>query len=187
MKNNFKILVLTLAIIVLAGCTLPFQSNNYPTWETNGILESYTLTDGRIVDGWLGAKIGEKVSAKWYDFTVNYVEFLNDYASYTPESDKILVHASITIDNTSDKAIYLFDGDFALVWDLANDERSYAYSMDAFTDSMLTNEMVINKGESKTIDTVYEIDKTVKKPMAIYYNEQYSDGQKGNKYYIYVK
>ena len=51
----------------------------------------------------------------------------------------------------------------------------------------LKKETALQIGETKTIDTVYEVDKSVKKPMAIYYYEQYSDGQKGNKYYIYVK
>ena len=59
--------------------------------------------------------------------------------------------------------------------------------MPAYTSTMLTNEIAININETKTIDTVYEIDKSIKKPMAIYYYEQYSDGQKGNKYYIYIK
>ena len=41
--------------------------------------------------------------------------------------------------------------------------------------------------ETKTIDLLFEIDTNVEKPMAIYYYEQYGDGQKGNKYYIYYK
>ena len=59
--------------------------------------------------------------------------------------------------------------------------------MDAFTDTMLSNEMVIHVGEEKEIDTIYEVDKTIlKKTKAIYYYEQYSDGQRGNKYYVYI-
>src|SRR5574344_1175964 len=187
MLNKLKPLIIISLVLICSGCALPLQSNNYPAWNTKGLLESYTLTDGRIVDGWMGSSIGDKVSAKWYDFTVNSIEFVNDYNGYTAKDGNILVHASITITNTSDKNIYLFDGDFALIWDLSNDDRPYAYSMDAYTDTMLTNEMIIEKGATRTIDTVYEIDKTIKKPMAIYYYEQYSDGQKGNKYYVYIK
>jgi hypothetical protein len=187
MNNKIKIITLIIFIFTLSGCTLPLQSTKYPAWNTKGILESYTLTDGRVVDGWMGTEIGNKVSAKWYDFTVNSVDFVNDYEGYSASDGNILVHASITITNTSEKTIYLFDGDFALVWDLDKDERSYAYSKEAYTDTMLTNEYAINVGETKTIDTIYEISKNNKKPMAIYYYEQYSDGQKGNKYYIYIK
>lgn len=187
MNNKIKVFVLSLLVITLSGCSLPLQQSSYPAWATKGVLESYTLTDGRVVDGWMGANIMDKVSAKWYDFTVNSVEFVNEYEGYTAGDGNVLVHANITITNTSDKTVYLFDGDFALVWNLENDERSYAYSKEAYTDTMLTNETQINKGETKTIDTVYEISKDNKKPMAIYYYEQYSDGQKGNKYYIYIK
>jgi hypothetical protein len=187
MNKKVKLLIMLAGIFLLSGCTLPMQSTNYPAWNTKGLLESYTLTDGRIVDGWEAASIGDTLSAKWYDFTVNNVEYVNTYAGYTTSDDKVLVHASITIKNTSDKKIYLFDGDFALIWNLDSENRPYVYSMDAYTDTMLKNEMVINKNETKTIDTVYEIDKTIKKPMAIYYYEQYSDGQKGNKYYVYLR
>lgn len=187
MNKKVKLLSLLLLAMSLTGCSLPFQSTKYPAWNTKGVLESYTLTDGRVVDGWLGASIKDKVSAKWYDFTVNSVEFTKTYETYTASDGNTLVHANITINNTSDKTIYLFDGDFALVWNLSDENRSYTYSLEAFTDTMLTNELAIGIGETKTIDTVYEISSDTKKPMAIYYYEQYSDGQKGNKYYIYIR
>ncbi|MBR1416237.1 MAG: DUF4352 domain-containing protein [Bacilli bacterium] len=187
MKNIKKSIILTSSLFLLSGCALPFQSNKYPAWTTKGLLESYTLVDGRTVDGWMGLEVGTKVSAKWYDFTVNNIEELSEYSNYKASNDKKLIHATITITNTSDKDVYIFDGDFALVWNLDSEERKYVTSMDAFTDTMLKNETVIKVGETKTIDTVYEIDKNIEKPMAIYYYEQYSDGQKGNKYYIYIK
>lgn|SRR5574344_650297 len=187
MNKKAKIFSLILLTLTLSGCCLPLQSTNYPAWSTKGILESYTLTDGRNVDGWLGASISDMVSAKWYDFTINSVEFTTEYAGYKAAEGNNLVHANITIKNTSDKTVYLFDGDFALVWDLSESNRQYTYSLEAYTDTMLTNEMPIGIGEEKTIDTVYEISKNTKKPMAIYYYEQYSDDQKGNKYYIYIR
>lgn len=187
MPKKIKTLFLMLLTFTLSGCSLPFQSATYPAWDTKGTLESYTLTDGRVVDGWLGASIKDKVSAKWYDFTINSVEFVQEYAGYTASDGNTLVHANITVNNTSDKTVYLFDGDFALVWDLSSEERSYTYSLEAYTDTMLKNETAIGIGEEKTIDTVYEISKDTKKPMAIYYYEQYSDGQKGNKYYVYIR
>ena len=187
MRNKLKIITLLMLTFTLSGCTLPLQSTNYPAWNTKGVLESYTLTDGRVVDGWLGASVQDSVSAKWYDFKVNSVEFVNSYEGYTAADGNILIHANITITNTSDKTVYLFDGDFALIYNLEKEDRPYIYSKEAYTDTMLKNETAIDKGETKTIDTVYEISKNEKKPMAIYYYEQYSDGQKGNKYYIYIK
>ena len=189
MKKLFKVSVLLFSMLALSSCALPFQSSKYPAWSTKKILEAYPLVDGRIVGGWMGANIGEKVSAKWYDFTVNKVEFLNEYEGYKVEDDEYtLVHASITITNTSNKEVFLFEDDFALVWNLDKEDRSYVSSIKPYTDTMLVNEMVIGIGETKTIDTVYEIKKDVKKPMAIFYYEQYiEDSQKGNKYYVYVR
>ena len=188
MKRLLKISVLIVCIVFISSCALPFQSSSYPAWSTKKVLEAYPLVDGRIVGGWMGANIGETINAKWYDFTVNNVEIVDEYEGYKVEdSDSHLVHASITIKNTSNKEVYLFDGDFSLVWNLDKEERDYATSIEAYTDTMLKNEMVIGINEEKTIDTVYVIKKSVKKPMAIFYYEQYTDGQKGNKYYIYVK
>ena len=185
--KRIKLLLLSLLVLPLTGCTLPIQTSNYPAWSTKGLLESYTLTDGRVIDGWLGAQINDSIEAKWYTFKVTDVEYVKSYEGYDAPNDKVLIHASINIKNTSDKDVYLFDGDFALVWNLDKEERNYTYSMDAYTDNMLSNEMIIHKGEEKEIETVYEIDKSlIKDTKAIYYYEQYSDGQRGNKYYVYI-
>ena len=186
MKNKFKILVMVLFASTLCGCALPFQSENYPSWTTNGVLESYTLTDGRMVDGWLGTKVGNTVNSKWFDFVVNYAEVKDEYDGYKASDGKKLVHASISITNTSDKAVYLVKDDFVLVWNLDKNERSYTYSLDSYSNDMLSDEVSINAGETKIVHVVYEIDKNILDTMAIYYYEQYSDGQKGNKYYVYI-
>lgn len=187
MKKFAKYLLILFSTLTISGCALPFQTEKYPAWKTKGLLESYTLGDGRSIGGWLGANIGDKITAKWYDFTINSIEEINEYNGYKAKDGKTLYHAQITITNTTDKDVYLFDGDFTLVWNLENEEFSYQYSMDAFNDSMLSNEMVIEPGATKTIDTLYEVDKTTEKPLAIYYYEQYSDNQNGNKYYVYIR
>ena len=74
MKKLFKCSILLFGMLSLSSCALPLQSTNYPAWSTKRILESYTLVDGRVVGGWMGANIKDKVSAKWYEFTVNYAE-----------------------------------------------------------------------------------------------------------------
>ena len=186
MKKKFKIFIMIIASISLCGCTLPFQSDKYPAWTTNGILESYTLTDGRIVDGWSGSKISDTVKSKWYDFVVNYAEVLKEYDGYKASNGKKLIHASISIKNTSDKAVYLVKDDFVLVWNLDKNERSYTYSLEPYSKDMLSNDISINTTETKIVHVVYEIDENINDTMAIYYYEQYSDGQKGNKYYVYI-
>ena len=187
MKKSIKLIVLSLIVFTLCGCALPFQSDKYPSWNTKGLLESYMLVDGRIVDGWMGASIKQTIKAKWYEFVVNEVNEVSEYNNYKPKENNKLIHANITITNTSDKDVYLFEDDFALIWDLEKEQRQYATSISPLNDKMLKNELKIGVGQTITIDTVYEIDKSVSKPMAIYYYEQYSDGQKGNKYYVYIR
>ena len=183
MKKLSKTALLLSALVMLSGCALPFQSEKYPAWTTKGILESYTLSDGTSIDGWMGVNIGEKVSTKWYEFTVTSIEEVDSYQDYKAADNKKLIHSSITITNTLDKDIKITDEEFALVWNLEKEERSYVYPIKDKTEK----EIVIKTKETKTIDLLFEVDKNVEKPMAIYYYEQYNDGQKGNKYYIYYK
>ena len=182
MKKLNRTILLLSTIVILSGCTLPFQSSKYPAWTTKGVLESYTLSDGTNTDGWMGLNIGDKVSTKWYDFTVNKVEEVDSFQDYKPSENKKLIHASITITNTIEKEISITNEEFALVWNLEKEDRSYVYPVKEKTDA----ETVVKVKETKTIDLIFEIDKSVEKPMAIYYFEEYN-GQKGNKYYIYYK
>ena len=182
MKRVKKAILLITTLALLSGCSLPFQSNKYPAWTTKGILESYTLSDGTNIDGWMGINIGDNVSTKEYDFTVTNIEEVQSYQEYKPSEDKKLIHVSITITNTIDKDIKISDEEFALVWNLEKEDRSYVYPIKDVTN----NETLIKTKETKTIDFLFEVDKNAQKPMAIYYYEEYN-GQKGNKYYIYYK
>ena len=183
MKKFNKAILLSTTLVLLSGCALPFQSDKYPAWTTKGVLESYTLSDGTSIDGWMGVNIGDKISTKGYDFTVNTIEEVESYQDYKPAENKIIIHVSITISNTIDKDVKITDEDFALVWNLEKEDRSYVYPVKDKTEK----EINIKTKETKTIDLIFEVDKDAKKPMAIYYYEEYSDGQKGNKYYIYYK
>lgn len=183
MKKLNKTILLLSTLVLLSGCSLPFQSNKYPAWSTKGILESYTLSDGTSIDGWMGLNIGDKVKTTGYEFTVTTIEEVGSYQDYKPNENKKLIHASITISNIIDKDIYITDEEFALVWNLEKEDRSYVYPLKDKTEK----ETVIKVKETKTIDLLFEVDKDANKPMAIYYYEQYNDGQKGNKYYIYYR
>ena len=181
MKKSSKLIIIIIGIFILSGCSLPFQSENYPGWTTKGVLEGYTLSNGKTVGGWLGAQVNEPINTSTYSFTVKKIEELKEYQNYKAQDNTILIHAQIEIANTTDKDITIFDSDFALVWDLEKEEKSNAYSLKSFN-----NELVIEQRNTKSIDIVYEINKDIKKPYAIYYYEQYN-GQKGNEYYVYYK
>ena len=183
MKKLSKTVLLLTTLVLLSGCALPFQTSKYPAWTTKGILESYTLSDGTSIDGWMGVNIGDKISIKGYDFTVTSIEDADSYQDYKANDGKKLIHVSITITNTTDKDVSITDEEFALVWNLEKEERSYVYPVKEKTNK----ETLIKVKETKTIDLLFEVDKNIEKPMAVYYYEQYSDGQKGNKYYIYYK
>lgn len=187
MKKFSKGIILSSTFLLFTGCAYPFQSNKYPAWTTKGILESYTLSDGRSIDGWVGANIGDVINTKWFKFTVNFIDEVDSYKNYKPENNKKLIHAQIKITNNSQEDINILDEDFALVWNLNKEERTYVYPKEYSIDANSYKEITIGVNETKIVDIIYEIDNNTEKPWALYYNEQYNDGQKGNKYYIYLR
>lgn len=184
-----KLAVLITFIIILTGCTLPFQSEKYPAWNTDGIIDTKTLEDGRIVDGYQGLSINEVAHTKWLDFTIQNVTICDSFENYKANAGKKLVIASIEVTNTSDSKQYLSLEDFPLMWNLEKEEANYTYSFNPNIEnvSFLKDNMVVKVNETITFKTIYEIDDNLSKPYAIYYGEMYSDDIEGNSYYVYVR
>lgn len=184
-----KLFMLTATIILLSGCTLPFQSDKYPAWNTNGLIDGKTLEDGRIVEAYQGLSINEVAHTRWLDFIIKDVTVCDTFETYRAADGKKLVVASIEVTNISDSKQKLSLEDFPLMWNLEKEEASYTYSFvpDIENVTFLTDNLVIDVGETVSFKTMYEVDDNLSKPFAIYYGEIYSDDLEGNSYYVYVR
>ena len=184
-----KLFMLAATIILLSGCTLPFQSDKYPAWNTNGLIDGKTLEDGRIVEAYQGLSINEVAHTRWLDFIIQDVTVCDTFETYRAADGKKLVVASIEVTNISDSKQKLSLEDFPLMWNLEKEEASYTYSFvpDIENVTFLTDNLVIDVGETVSFKTIYEVDDNLSKPFAIYYGEIYSDDLEGNSYYVYVR
>ena len=185
----FKLIILLTLATILTGCTLPFQSDKYPAWKTNGLIDAKTLEDGRLVSGYQGLNINEVANTRWLDIIIKNVTVCDSFENYKAGASKKLVVANIEVTNTSDSKQYLSLEDFPLMWNLDEEDASYTYSFDPNIDSVsfLKDNMLIKVGETISFKTIYEIDDNLSKPYAIYYGEIYSDKVEGNSYYFYVR
>ena len=184
-----KSLLLITTIVLLSGCALPFQSEKYPAWSTNGLIDGKTLDDGRIVEAYQGLGINETAHTRWFDFIIQDVTVCDTFETYKAPNGKKLVVASIEVTNTSDSKQKLSLEDFPLMWNLEKEEASYTYSFvpDIPNVNFLKDNLTIGVKETVNFKTIYEVDDTLTRPFAIYYGELYSDDLEGNSYYIYVR
>ena len=59
--------------------------------------------------------------------------------------------------------------------------------VDKITSEMLKDNILVPVNVTVTFNTLYEIDKNISKPYAIFYGEKDSKNTEGNSFYIYLK
>lgn len=166
--KKLKVFTLLIGLILLSGCSLPFQSSDYPAWKTNGLIES---TDGS--KGYMGLYVGD--TAKTSEFNITLKEAKT-------EDNQLIV--TLKIENTTNKKQALSNRDFPLMWNLDKETSSYTYPIEEEEKNTL---YTFNINEAKDITIKYELKSNIVKPYAIYYGEVYDDNSNGNSYYFYIK
>lgn len=164
MKKIKSILVI-ISIILLSGCSLPFQSTNYPAWKTKNL-----ITNKDSNSGFMGLYVGDTAHTTDFDITIE---------SYKEEDNKLSI--TLKIKNTSNNKKALTNKDFPLMWNLDKEQSSYTYSLDE------TQKYTFDINEAKEINISYDLKNNMKKPFAIYYGEVYETNTDGNSYYFYIK
>lgn len=142
-------------------------------------------------------RTGDTMETYFFDFTVNSAYLTEEYAGYTPatEGDMLLV-AEVTVKNTFQESIEMYDTDFQLAW--GEDEDAYRYpittDMETFTEldpvgeNQLPGTYPLAVNEERTGELVYEVP-TGQKDFSIAYLEMFDDGTEegdtGDYYFVY--
>lgn len=118
------------------------------------------------------AAVGENLSTLFFDFTVNKAARVDSYESYPAPEGTQLICATVTVTNTTDAPIAMYDSDFTLAWGDGAD--AFAWLFDAFSEAMMPAEGTLNAGESRVYDLLYPVpaDQT---SFALCYTEVYQD------------
>lgn len=164
-KKNIKTLLIAFTILILSGCSLPFQSSNYPAWKTKNLIMSKDSNSG-----FMGLYIGDTAHVTDFDITV---------LNYEEKDDKLNI--TIKVKNITDTKKNISNKDFPLMWNLDKEKSSYTYPLED------NKKYHINSNEEIEINISYELKSNMKKPLAIYYGEVYEDKTDGNSYYFYIK
>ena len=124
--------------------------------------------------------VGEKVSAYWFDFTVESVERMERYEGHDAPDGSQLLLCQMTIESTFDGSVPMGRGDFILMWEEPGDPSASgvnkaAFPLAKYADGQLPDEYDMEKGETWEGLLIFEVPDEVDRA-AILFEEQYVDG-----------
>ena len=124
---------------------------------------------------------------EFFDYTVNSAYLCDDYEGYIPAEGYRLLVADVTVKNTFNESIPMFDTDFQAQW-TDDSEDAYAlpltYYMDQVSDQQLPTEYELAVDEERTGALVFEVPEG-EKDFSISYLELFEDGSEGDVFFVY--
>ena len=108
---------------------------------------------------------GDTMETYFFDFTVNSAYLTSDYAGHTPAEGNVLLVADITVKNTFQQSIEMYDTDFQVQWDDGDDAYAYPITTDMETytevdpvgENQLPGTYSLAVDEERTGELVYEV------------------------------
>lgn len=102
------------------------------------------------------AVLGETVSTRWFDCTVEEAEARKSYESDTASSGNKLVVVELELKNTFHEAVSMYDTDFQLYWGECGPDE-WAMPLDPYCEDQLPREYDLEPGKSREGLLVYEV------------------------------
>ena len=142
-------------------------------------------------------RVEDTMETYFFDFTVNSAYLTNEYEGYTPAEGNTLLVAGITVKNTFQESIEMYDTDFQAQW---GDDSDEAFSIPITTDMATYTELdpigenqlpgtyTLAVDEERTGELVYEVP-AGNVDFSISYLELFEDGteegEEGDTFFVY--
>lgn len=143
--------------------------------------------EGEAQDGYGEGRMGDTMHTEFFDYTVNSAYLCDDYEDYIPAEGYRLLVADVTVKNTFNESIPMFDTDFQAQW-TDDSEDAYVlpltYYMDQVSDQQLPTEYELAVDEERTGALVFEVPEG-EKDFSISYLELFEDGSEGDVFFVY--
>lgn len=144
-------------------------------------------------DGYGEGRIGDVVHSVFMDFSVNSAYTTSNYHGYTaPEGMKVLV-VEMTIKNTFNESLPMWDDDFQAQWTASGDTGEYSWPItenadgsdrDAVAGEQLPAAYELAVNESRTGVLAFDVPED-EKDFSISHLELFDDGSEGNTFFVY--
>lgn len=169
------VLTVILAAGTLTGCgSTPSEQPGYP--NKNGYAEG---------------RMGDTMHTYFFDYTINSAYICDTYEGYTPtfsSNADALVVAEITVKNTHNKSIDMYDSDFQIQW---GEQDAYEYPITLYLKSgetigknMLPDIYRLAVNESRTGVIVFEVP-SGKNDFSISYKEYFDNDTTGDTFFVF--
>lgn len=125
-------------------------------------------------DGYAEGRLEDTMHNYFFDFTVNSAAQVLTYGDYTPAEGNSLLVVDVTVKNTFEESIPMYDTDFQVQWGEDDDDEAFAIPVeDGLSDKQLPTEYELTVGESRTGELVFEVP-TGNKDFSFSYQEYFS-------------
>ena len=155
--------------------------------EEPEIEEEPEVEEDSSTGGYSEGRFGDTMETYFFDYTVNSAYLCEEYDGYQPTDGNCILVAEVTVKNTFNESIEMYDTDFQIQWN-SDGADDYDFPITAYVDPVSdeqlesTYELGIN--EEVTGLLVYEVP-TGEKDFSISYLELFDDESEGDVYFVY--
>ncbi len=107
------------------------------------------------------AHVGDTVSTSWFDYTIISAEPAESYEGYTAAEGNKLVVVDLTMKNTFNESVPMYDTDFQLYWGEYSDDEM-AFPLEPYCEAQLPMEYYLSIEEVREGILVYEVPSDVR-------------------------
>ncbi len=138
-------------------------------------------------DGYAQGDLGDVMHTSWFDFSVNSAYVTDEYEGYAPAAGNELLVAEITVRNTFDDDVPMFDDDFQAQW---NDDADDAYSWPvedaaSYSDDVLPDEYTLPKDNGRATGLLLFEVPAGNDEFSISFQEYFEDDTTGDLFFVY--
>jgi hypothetical protein len=142
-------------------------------------------------DGIAEGGMGDTMSTAWFTFKINSAKLADDYkGAVQAEAGMKLAVVNVTLTNTFDEDIPMFDSDFQIQWGEGDDDYDYPVTLEdvsLWTDGMLEDSYILPAKKSVTGDLVFAVPEGIhdfQLAFLEYYDTEDEDSEEGDVFFI---
>lgn len=151
-------------------------------------VEEPAQAEGITAQGGYGeGRMGDTMKTYFFDYTVNSAYLCDEFNGYVPAEGNRLLVAEITVKNTFNESIVMYDTDFQVQWN-STGEDDYDFPItfyaDPVSEEQLPAEYELGINKDRTGLLVFEIPED-RKDFSISYLELFDDDSEGNVFFVF--
>ena len=155
--------------------------------EEPKVEEELEVEEDSSTGGYSEGRFGDNMKTYFFDYTVNSAYLCEEYNGYQPANGNCILVAEVTIKNTYNESIEMYDTDFQVQWNSDGpDDYDFPITtyVDPVSDEQLESTYELSINEETTGLLVFEVP-IGEKDFSISYLELFDDESEGDVYFVF--